>query len=73
MNKKHYLIYWDKKILVFHTTTPRDRARENPGKVPDEARTQAIEDYLKNEYGFVEFTYAEVVVLCNFDTLRRDF
>ena len=73
MNKTHYLIYWDRDTRTYKITTPHDWARENPNTLPNGARTQAIENHLKDKYGFVEFTHSEVVVLCNFDTLIPDF
>ena len=66
MNRTHYVVYWDNTTNSYTTTTPREWARrfgQNHG-IDGEARTAAIEDYLKSEFRFVEFTYDTAVVLC---------
>lgn len=79
--KDHFLVYYDKTEKDFITITPKDWARKNKKHFPrkkfiDSKTTPTVEEigsYLKDKYSFVEFTYEEVVVLCNFDTKRKDF
>jgi len=75
MNRIHYVVYWDEKLRAFTTTTPREWARQfgHIHGIDNNARTQAIEDFLKAEYRFVEFTFDNSVVLCNLDTVAPNF
>jgi hypothetical protein len=81
MNKKHLLVYYDRINKEYTSVTPRDWSRQNKNHFKkykfknskDSPRDAEIEKYLKNSYGFVEFTYDEVVVLCNFDTKIKSF
>lgn len=79
--KDHFVIYYDKNKRSFITTTSKDWARRYrtyfPNKTFKSARTtptsEEIGRVLKDQFSFVEFTHSEVVVLCNFDTMREDF
>lgn len=75
MNRSHYVVYWDNNTNSFVTTTPRDWARDFGARhgIDGDARTAAIEDYLKSQFRFVEFTNDTSVVLFQFNTTTPDF
>jgi hypothetical protein len=76
-HKPHHLIYYDTTKKEYVATTPKDWARKNKFEFPPKftftngkttPTVDEIERHLKYKYKFVEFTYDEVIVLCNFDT-----
>jgi len=75
MNRTHYVVYWSENLGSYTTTTPREWARQfgQNHNIDNDARTQAIEDYLKSHFRFIEFTFDNSVVLCNLDTVTPNF
>lgn len=79
--KDHHLTYWDKKKKQYVYDTPKDWARQYRKYFPkknfsDDKNTPTSDEIgrvLKDQFGFVEFTHEKVIVLCNFDTNRKDF
>jgi len=76
-HRDHHLTYFDVKLGQYIYTTPKDWARVHQNHFPPEKTfansdttptVDEIEAELKDKYGFVEFTYKKVIVLCNFNT-----
>ncbi len=74
-SREHFLVYFDLNQNIV-CIKPREWSRKNTKHFQpkytfinnDAPKDNEIETYLKTNYGFVEFTYEKVVVLCNFDT-----
>lgn len=68
MNRKHFIIYYHDNKLI--QTTPKNWARNNKKEFPkhnfedsdNTPTTEAIENYLINQYGFKILADSELVI-----------